>query len=239
MLALSPRHPEDHPPALTPGYRSSMLRAPEQALVTVAPGPAELLAPRFTAADFGPLDHDLLRNHSVEGGLPIGERLMVHGVVRDTAGRPLPGVLIEVWQANAGGRYRHALDGYQLAPLDPHFGGAGRLLSDAQGRYHFFTVKPGPYPWNNGPGNPRWRPAHVHLALLGSAWAQRLITQMYFEGDPLLAQCPILNTVPSEAQRRALIALQDEAGFVAHDLRAYRFDITLRGAAATWFEAPP
>ncbi|HEY8878579.1 MAG TPA: protocatechuate 3,4-dioxygenase subunit beta [Roseateles sp.] len=211
-----------HPPALTPGYRSSLLRAPRQPLVALAAEAA--LMPAF--APLGELDHDLLLNAAQPGGSPIGERLLVHGFVRDRGGRALPGVLVEVWQANAGGRYRHDRDGYR-APLDPNFGGAGRCLTDRDGRYRFLTVKPGPYPWRNGPED-GWRPSHIHFSLTGPSWAQRLVTQMYFEGDPLIASCPILGTVPTEAGRRALIGLQDRGAFVAHDHRAYRFDLILR-----------
>lgn len=211
-----------HPPALTSGYRSSLLRAPRQPLVALA---AETtVMPAF--APLGELDHDLLRNAAQPGGSPIGERLLVHGFVRDRGGRALPGVLVEVWQANAGGRYRHDRDSYR-APLDPNFGGAGRCLTDRDGRYHFFTVKPGPYPWRNG-AEDGWRPSHIHFSLTGPSWAQRLVTQMYFEGDPLIANCPILGTVPTEAGRRALIGLQDRGAFVAQDHRAYRFDLVLR-----------
>jgi protocatechuate 3,4-dioxygenase beta subunit len=220
---MQPRDPPRHPPALTPGYRSSLLRAPAQPLVKAEPeAPAR---PAF--APLGVLDHDLLRNAAQPGGSPIGERLLVHGFVRDTGGRPLSGVLIELWQANAGGRYRHPRDGYAAAPLDPNFGGAGRALTDRDGRYHFLTVKPGPYPFRNGP-DAAWRPAHLHFSLIGPHWGQRLVTQMYFEGDPLIASCPIVATVPTEAGRRALIALQDIGAFAADDHRAYRFDLVLR-----------
>lgn len=219
---MQPRDTARHPPALAPGYRSSLLRAPTQALVAVPAAPAGM--PELPP--LGALDHDLLRNAALPGGSPIGERLLVHGHVRDSGGRPLPGVLVEVWQANAGGRYRHARDAYR-APLDPNFGGAGRCLTDRDGRYHFLTVRPGAYPWRNGTED-GWRPSHIHFSLLGAHWGQRLVTQMYFEGDPLITSCPIVATVPTEAGRRALIALQDPGAFAAHDHRAYRFDLTLR-----------
>jgi len=222
-MALLPRDAARHPGALSPGYRSSLLRAPSQPLVAL-PSAEDEAGPVF--APPGELDHDLLRNGAQGGGSPIGERLLVHGVVRDRGGRPLPGVLVEIWQANAGGRYRHARDGYR-APLDPHFAGAGRTLTDRDGRYHFFTVRPGAYPWRNGHED-GWRPSHIHFSLTGPQWAQRLVTQMYFEGDPLNASCPILGTVPGEAGRRALIALLDPGAFVAQDHRAYRFDLVLR-----------
>jgi protocatechuate 3,4-dioxygenase beta subunit len=138
-----------------------------------------------------------------------------------------------VWQANASGRYRHKKDQY-IGALDPNFGGCGRVLTDDNGYYSYRTIKPGPYPWRNRINE--WRPSHVHYSIIGDGWAQRLITQMYFEGDPLIATCPILKTIPSEAQVRGLIALQDAPNFVALDSRCYRFDIFLRGRRATHFE---
>ena len=222
-----------HPPALTPGYKTSVLRSPRQAPIALRHTLSETSAPVFRPGELGPLDNDLLLNFAQPGELPIGERLLVHGQVRDQFGAPVPQALVEVWQANAGGRYRHRNDQY-LAPLDPNFGGCGRTLTDAQGHYVFRTIKPGPYPWRNRIND--WRPSHIHFSLSGAGWAQRLVTQMYFEGDPLIAGCPIVRTIPSEAQVRGLIALQDRARFIALDSRCYRFDIVLRGRAATWFE---
>lgn len=221
-----------HPPALTPGYKTSVLRSPRNALISIRHTLSEVTAPVFRAEELGPKDNDLILNFA-HGGLPIGERLVVHGFVRDQFGRPVPNALVEVWQANAGGRYRHKNDRY-IAPIDPNFGGCGRMLTDAEGHYVFRTVKPGPYPWRNRIND--WRPSHIHFAISGDGWAQRLITQMYFEGDPLIATCPILRTVPSEEQVRGLIALQDTAHFIALDSRCYRFDIVLRGRRPTWFE---
>ena len=146
---------------------------------------------------------------------------------------PVPKTLVEIWQANASGRYRHKKDVY-LGALDPNFGGCGRTLTDDTGYYVFRTIKPGPYPWRNRVND--WRPAHIHYAISGDGWVQRLITQMYFEGDPLIRSCPILGVAPSEEQIRGLIALQDISAFVQLDSRAYRFDIVLRGQRATLFE---
>jgi protocatechuate 3,4-dioxygenase beta subunit len=165
--------------------------------------------------------------------LPVGERIVVHGYVQDQLGRPVKNALVEVWQANASGRYRHKKDRY-IGALDPNFGGCGRMLTDANGYYAYRTIRPGPYPWRNRVND--WRPAHIHYAISGEAWVQRLITQMYFEGDPLIWECPILGIVPSEEQIRGLIALQDRSAFVQLDSRAYRFDIVLRGQRATLFE---
>lgn len=229
---LLPRDPSAHPPALAPGYRSSLLRSPRQALVPLA---APMAAPRFRRQDLGPLDHDLIRNSAQGGGLALGERLIVHGFVRDEHGRPVPDVLIEVWQANAGGRYRHPRDQY-LAPLDPNFGGCGRVMTDGNGYYLLRTIRPGAYPWPNH--RAEWRPAHIHFSLNGEAWGQRLVTQMYFEGDPLIARCPIVRSIADEQQIRGLIAQADPGADEAMDSRAYRWDLTLRGSRATLFEEP-
>jgi protocatechuate 3,4-dioxygenase beta subunit len=221
-----------HAPALTPGYKTSVLRSPRYALISVEQTLSEITAPAFRPEELGPLDHDLILNFAKDG-LPIGERVIVHGVVRDELGRPVPNALVEIWQANAGGRYRHRNDRY-LAPIDPNFGGCGRLLTGPDGYYAFRTVRPGAYPWRNNIND--WRPAHIHFSISGDGWAQRLITQMYFEGDPLIAGCPILRSIPDEEQVRGLIALMDRSAFVPLDSRAYRFDITLRGRRATLFE---
>ena len=226
------RDPSSHPPAYAPGYKSSLLRSPKHALLSLQQSLSEVTAPVFRADELGPLDNDLITNYAKDG-LPVGERIIVHGFVRDQLGRPVKNALVEVWQANASGRYRHKRDTY-IGALDPNFGGCGRMLTDEDGYYAFRTIKPGPYPWRNRVND--WRPAHIHYALSGDGWAQRLITQMYFEGDPLIATCPILRSIPDEDQIRGLIALQDTSAFVQLDSRAYRFDIVLRGQRATLFE---
>ena len=226
------RDPALHAPALAPGYKTSVLRSPSNALISIKHGLTEVTAPVFSAEELGPQDDDLILNY-VKGGLPVGERIVMHGHVRDCFGRPVPNALVEVWQANASGRYRHPKDSY-IGALDPNFGGCGRVLTDVDGHYRFRTIKPGPYPWRNRINE--WRPAHIHVALSGTGWAQRLITQLYFEGDPLIAGCPILRTIPNEEQIRGLIALQDTGNFVELDARCYRFDIVLRGQRQTWFE---
>ena len=226
------RDTAQHPPAYAPGYKTSVLRSPRNALISTQSTLSETTGPIFRAEELGPLDNDLIMNFAKEG-LPIGERIIVHGYVRDEFGRPVRNALVEVWQANAGGRYRHKNDKY-LAPIDPNFGGCGRTITDAAGHYVYRTIKPGPYPWRNRIND--WRPSHIHYSLSGDGWAQRLITQMYFEGDPLIAQCPILKTIPSEEQIRGLIAALDPANHIPLDSRCYRFDITLRGRRATYFE---
>lgn len=226
------RHPASHPPACAPGYKSSILRSPKIPLLSLQNSLTEVTAPVFRADEIGPRDNDLILN-AAKDGLPIGERLIIHGYVRDQFGRPVKNALVEVWQCNASGRYRHKKDQY-IGALDPNFGGCGRMLTDENGYYVYRTIKPGPYPWRNRIND--WRPAHIHYALSGDGWAQRLITQMYFEGDPLIANCPILGSVGSEEQIRGLIALQDTSAFIQLDSRAYRFDIVLRGQRATLFE---
>ena len=221
-----------HPPAYTPTYKTSVLRSPRNALISLQNSLSEITAPVFADSELGPLDHDLIMNYAKDG-LPVGERIVVHGHVQDEFGRGVPNALVEVWQANAGGRYRHKKDSY-IAPIDPNFGGCGRVLTDRDGHYVYRTIKPGPYPWRNSIND--WRPAHIHYSISGTAWVQRLITQMYFEGDPLIAQCPIVKTIPSEAAIRQLIAPLDKNVAVPLDSLAYRFDIVLRGTRATWFE---
>jgi protocatechuate 3,4-dioxygenase beta subunit len=221
-----------HPPALTPAYKTSVLRSPRNALISIANTLTERSAPVFSPSEFGPKDNDLILNFAKDG-MPIGERVVIHGYVKDEFGRPVKNALVEVWQANASGRYRHKKDQY-IGALDPNFGGCGRMLTDENGHYRYRTIRPGPYPWRNRIND--WRPAHIHYAINGDGWAQRLITQMYFEGDTLIPGCPILNSIPSEEQVRGLIALEDRANFVELDSRAYRFDIVLRGRRQTWFE---
>lgn len=230
-----PRDRSWHPPALTPGYKTSVARSPRQPLLSLEQTRSETTGPVFRPDDLGPLDDDLTRNYAHDG-LPIGERIIVHGQVLDENGRPVPHTLIEIWQANAGGRYRHVNDSY-LAPLDPNFGGCGRALTDAAGAYAFRTIRPGPYPWPNG--TDAWRPAHIHFSLFGRAFCQRLITQMYFEGDPLIGRCAIVNTIPDPAAIERLVAPLDLPAAEPFDALAYRFDIVLRGRRATYFENRP
>ena len=226
------RDTTSHPPAFAPPYKTSVLRSPRLSLISLQHSLSEVTAPVFSAEEFGPLDNDLIMNAS-KTGLPVGERIVVHGYVQDQLGRPVKNALVEVWQANASGRYRHKKDHY-VGALDPNFGGCGRMLTDENGYYAYRTIRPGPYPWRNRVND--WRPAHIHYAISGNGWAQRLITQMYFEGDPLIATCPIVRIINNEEQIRGLTALQDPGAFIQLDSRAYRFDIVLRGQRATLFE---
>nr|AIK66562.1 protocatechuate 34-dioxygenase alpha subunit [Arhodomonas sp. Seminole] len=221
-----PRDPAIHPPGYHPAYKTTVLRSPTRALVPLHQTLTERTGPIFTRQFLDPLDSDLIANARVDAD-PIGERMVVYGRVLDENAHPVRNTLIEVWQANAAGRYRHRNDSY-MAPLDPNFGGAGRCLTDDDGWYMFRTIKPGPYPWPNG--HNAWRPAHIHLSLFGPAFTTRLITQMYFQGDPLLPLCPIYNSVPDDEARQRLVAPLDMDAATPHDSLAYRFDIVLAGA---------
>jgi len=232
---LYQRDREWHPPALTPDYKTSVARSPRYALLSLQNSDSELTGPTFGHTDIDALDNDLIRNYAKTGD-PIGERIIVHGRVLDENARPVPNTLVEVWQANAGGRYRHKKDTY-LAPIDPNFGGCGRTLTDENGYYVFRTVKPGAYPWRNWVNN--WRPAHIHLSVFGVSFAQRLITQMYFEGDPLIAKCPIVKSIPDQRAIDQLVAALDLNATIPLDSIAYKFDIVLRGHRSTYFENRP
>ena len=225
------RMPGGHPSRDYPPYRSSGLRHPRQTLTVVTdPEAIELYTPVFGNGDVTALDADLTRQHS---GEPLGERITVTGRVTDRAGRPVRGQLVEIWQANASGRYVHRQEQHP-APLDPNFTGAGRALTDADGTYSFTTIKPGPYPWGNHVN--AWRPAHIHFSLFGHAFTQRLVTQMYFPGDPLFAFDPIFQSVTEPAAQQRLIAHYDHDLSVSNFSLGYRFDLVLDGPSATHFE---
>ncbi|MEY9967982.1 protocatechuate 3,4-dioxygenase beta subunit [Streptacidiphilus sp. MAP12-16] len=220
-----------HPSRGYAPYRSSVLRHPRQPPIAVRdPDAIELSGPVFGVTDITDLDADLTRQHT---GEPLGERITVTGRVLDRSGRPVTSQLVEIWQANASGRYAHRRDQHP-APLDPNFSGVGRCLTNDRGEYSFTTVKPGAYPWRNHEN--AWRPAHIHFSLFGAAFTQRLVTQMYFPGDPLFRYDPILQSVTDEDARRRLVAIYD------HDLSTpewslgYRWDIVLDGPSATWIE---
>lgn len=222
-----------HPKAYTPGYKTSVLRSPQKALLSLSGTQSEITGPVFGHDLIGERDNDLILNFARPGEMPIGERIIVHGRVVDERGRGVPGALLEFWQANAGGRYRHRKETY-LAPLDPNFGGCGRTITDGNGGYVFRTIKPGPYPWPNGVND--WRPAHIHFSVFGHGFVQRLITQMYFEGDPMIWKCPIVKTINDEAAIRQLVAVLDMQSTIPMDSLAYKFDIVLRGRRSTLFE---
>ena len=219
-----------HPRLATPEYRSTLLRAPRRPPVPLRQGLTEITGPLLGAERVTPADADLTTRHP---GEPLGERIIVTGRVLDSGGRPVPDTLVEIWQANAAGRYAHRVDDHP-APLDPNFDGAGRCMTDSLGRYRFVTIKPGAYPWKNHLN--AWRPQHIHFSLFGRAFTQRLITQMYFPGDPLFAQDPIFNSVPDPAARQRMICAFDLALTEPEWALGYRFDIVLRGPEATVFE---
>lgn len=229
---LGPRDWSSHPAYLQPEYKSTVLRAPSQPLLPVPQRLRQLRAPVYGHDAVGPLDHDLTRN-AVRNGAPLGERIVVTGRVLDEAGRPVRGALVEVWQANAAGRYVHKADQHD-APLDPNFLGAGRCLSDAEGRYRFVTVTPGAYPWGNHAN--AWRPRHIHFSLFGEHFGSRLVTQMYFPGDPLLALDPIFQATPAQARER-LVSRFSLAATEPGLALGYEFDIVLRGPRETPMEA--
>ncbi|GAB3136222.1 protocatechuate 3,4-dioxygenase subunit beta [Microbispora hainanensis] len=212
-----------HPPYLHPDYASTVLRAPSRQPLEMKEDPeaAELTGPVFGHGEVDALDADLTTGHA---GEPLGERIIVTGRVLDAAGRPIPGTLVEVWQANSAGRYAHQRDQHP-APLDPNFTGAGRCLTDDEGRYRFVTIKPGAYPWRNHPN--AWRPAHIHFSVFGTAFTQRLVTQMYFPGDPLFAFDPIFRSIPDPAARERLVAAFDLDVTEPEWALGYRWDIVL------------
>lgn len=221
-----------HPPYLHEPYRSTVKRSPRERLIPLPHTLSELTGPVYGPGIIQPLDNDLTRN-AVKNGDPLGERIIVTGRVLDENGHPVPNALIEVWQANAAGRYIHKNDQHP-APLDPNFTGAGRCISNEKGEYRFTTIKPGAYPWGNHEN--AWRPAHIHFSLFGTNFLSRLVTQMYFPGDPLMALDPIYNGIPDEKGRQRLISSY------AHDVTTpewalgYRFDIVLAGNRMTPFE---
>jgi protocatechuate 3,4-dioxygenase beta subunit len=218
-------------PLLHPPYRSTVLRAPAQPPVVLPHRLTETTGPLLTG-DIGPHDHDLTAQHA---GEPLGQRIIVSGQVRDADGRPVPDALVEVWQANAAGRYAHARDTWP-APLDPNFTGGGRVVTGPDGSYSFTTVRPGAYPWGNHRN--AWRPAHIHFSLFGRAFTQRLVTQMYFPDDPLLAFDPIFTAVPDAAARQRMVSAFDMDATRPDWALAFRFDIVLRGRGGTPFEEP-
>jgi protocatechuate 3,4-dioxygenase, beta subunit len=219
-----------HPPADYPPYRSSALRAPKQPLVLLPQRLTEITGPLLGEGRVSALDADLTAQHD---GDPQGERIIVTGRVLDGDGHPVRGSLVELWQTNAAGRYRHQVDQHS-APLDPNFTGLGRCLTDDEGRYRFVTIKPGSYPWRNHQN--AWRPAHIHFSLFGRSFAQRLVTQMYFPGDPLQPLDPVLHSVPDPAARERLIARFDIGLTEPEWALGYSWDIVLRGREATPFE---
>jgi protocatechuate 3,4-dioxygenase beta subunit len=220
------------PPYLHPPYKSTVTRSPSRHLVPLAQSLSELTGPVYGQDMIHPLDNDLTRN-AMKTAEPLGERIIVAGRVLDDGGKPVPNALIEVWQANAAGRYMHKVDQHP-APLDPNFHGAGRVLTNKAGEYRFTTIRPGAYPWGNHYN--AWRPAHIHFSVCGVNFLQRLVTQMYFPGDPLLPLDPIYNGIPDEEARKRLISAYDHAVTTPEWALGFRFDIVVCGPKETPFE---
>ena len=231
-VAFKPRDWAAHPPYTYSDYRSTMLRGPTKPLIRIKQSLSELTGPVYGNESVGPLDADLTKNGR-RNGEPLGERIIVTGRVLDEDGRPQPDLLIEIWQANAAGRYVHKADQHD-APLDPNFFGGGRCETDAEGRYRFYTIKPGAYPWGNHRNG--WRPNHIHFSLFGPSFLTRLVTQMYFPGDPLLDFDPIYLSVPAGARDRLISKFSIDATETGFAL-GYVFDIILRGRSKTPMEA--
>lgn len=215
------------PPYFHPNVKATWLRAPKLPLVSLEHTLSEVTGPVFGHVAVEDHERDLTQQHQAD---PVGQRIILYGQVRDSDGRGVPDALLEIWQANSAGRYAHEWDRYD-APLDPNFSGVGRCLTDDRGRYEFVTIRPGPYPFGNHYN--AWRPSHVHFSVFGTAFTTRLITQMYFPGDPLLAQDPIYNAIPGDRARKRAICEFDLDATVADWANAYKFDIVLRGRRAT------
>ena len=227
-----PKAYSDHPPFSYPDYKSTVLRGPKQDLLTIVQTLSETTGPGPVWAEVSEEDADLTTNAGT-GEPAIGERIIVTGHVLDEDGDGVPGVLLEIWQPNACGRYVHWRETAFPAPLDPNFIGVGRCMTDENGEYRFLTIKPGPYPWGNHPN--AWRPAHIHYSLMGPSLGSRLVTQMYFEGDQLIPLDPIFNSVPEHSRHR-MIASYDHDVTQENWALGWRWDIVLRGKAATPFE---
>jgi protocatechuate 3,4-dioxygenase beta subunit len=222
--------PHSQPQRLYEAYQSTRLRSPRRPLIRLPHTLSEVTGPLYGHNPIGETDNDLTRQHA---GEPVGERIILTGRVIDEDRRPLRHTLVEIWQTNAAGRYRHDKDQHP-APLDPNFTGAGRAFTDDDGRYRFITIKPGAYPWRNH--HNAWRPAHIHFSLFGPAFVTRLVTQMYFPGDPLFPQDPIFNSIRDEQARQRLISRFDLEATQPEWALAYQFDIVLRGRESTPFE---
>jgi len=226
----APEQAGTQPPNDFPRYGSTIKRAPKRKLIPMTQTLSEITGPSFSADWVGASAADLTGRRS---GAPIGERIIVTGRILDEDGRPLRGTLVELWQANSAGRYTHENDGHN-APLDPNFPGVGHLLTDDDGTYRFLTVRPGCYPWRNETN--AWRPAHIHFSVFGAGFASRLITQMYFPGDPLLPLDPVYNSIPDQDARKRLISAYDHTVTEEEFALGFRFDIVLRGRHATPLE---
>ena len=231
--ALIKRNPKKHPQLNFPDYKSSCSRAPKNKKISFSSTSTEISGPVFNKNIIGKLDNDLTLNFSKNNTLPIGHKIIVFGRISDQFSNPIEGALIEIWQANAAGKYLHHNDN-NTAPIDPNFAGCGRSITSSKGYYEFITIQPGPYPYPNR--GIEWRPMHIHFSVFGKSFGQRLITQMYFEGDPLINSCPMVNSIPDEKAKQSLISTLDTSRFKTQKLLSYKFDIILRGTKQTFFE---
>ena len=216
-----------------PDYKSSIFRAPKNKKISFSFPHTEILGPIFNKNIIGELDNDLTLNFSKNKNAPLGHKIIVYGTVSDQFSNPIKGALLEIWQANSAGKYLHDKD-KNSAPIDPNFAGCGRCMTTSRGYYEFLTIQPGPYPYPNR--GIEWRPMHIHFSIFGKSFGQRLITQMYFEGDPLIKHCPIVNSIADEKAKRSLIGSIDTSRSNTQNLLAYKFDIVLRGIKQTYFE---
>ena len=233
IKSLIKRNYEKQPQLNYPDYKSSILRAPKKDKFFFPSSPSEISGPTFNKNIIGKLDNDLTLNFSHNNGTPLGHKIIVHGTIRDQFLKPIDGALIEIWQANAGGKYLHNSD-QNIVAIDPNFAGCGRYITEGNGAYQFITIQPGPYPYPNR--GVEWRPMHIHFSIFGQSFGQRLITQMYFEGDPLIKFCPMVNSIPDAKAKKSLIGSLDRTQSNIKNLLAYKFDIILRGSTQTYFE---
>jgi len=231
--SLAKRNNNKQPKIDFPDYKSSVFRAPKNKKISIQPTKSEILGPIFNKNIIGKLDNDLTSNFCKNKMSPLGHKIIVHGTVSDQFSNPIEGALIEIWQANAAGKYLHQND-KNSAPIDPNFAGCGRSLTSSDGYYEFLTIQPGPYPYPNR--GIEWRPMHIHFSIFGKSFGQRLITQMYFEGDPLINLCPMVNSIADERAKKSLVGILDTSKPNTQNILAYKFDIVLRGVKQTYFE---
>ncbi len=224
---------KSQPKRFAKDYKSTLFRSPKKKLLEFIPTNTEMTGPLFDEKIIDKNANDLTLNFSQNGGKALGQEIFVYGIVKDEFGKPQSNVLIEIWQANSGGKYRHQSDNNDVS-LDPNFAGCGRFLTSKDGRYHFKTIQPGAYPYPNR--GIEWRPMHIHFSLFGRSFAQRLVTQMYFEGDPLISTCPMINSIPDKKSRKLLISKLDFSKTESDKILAYNFDLVLRGINQTYFE---
>ena len=231
--SLITRNYKKQPEVDFPDYKSSIFRAPKNKKISFPSSDSEILGPIFNKNIIGELDNNLTLNFSKNKNSPLGHKIIVYGTVLDQFSKPIEGALIEIWQANSAGKYLHD-DDKNSAPIDPNFAGCGRCLTTSRGYYEFLTIQPGPYPYPNR--GIEWRPMHIHFSIFGKSFGQRLITQMYFEGDPLIKHCPMVNSIADEKARKSLIGTMDTSRSNTQNLLAYKFNIVLRGIKQTYFE---